>query len=186
MAAETQQKQTADAKPKIESKPIVENKSGSEAPKKSGKRMILIGFIALVLIGGIVAFWAFPRLRGAGKVSANEKTEQAQKSTVERVKGTLALEPFLVNLADTDESRFVKATFQLGLAEELGENSKDAVAIAAMRDSIITLLSSKTADQIRTPEGKDKLREEVRVRVNSVAPKIKVLEIFIVDFVVQL
>jgi len=100
--------------------------------------------------------------------------------------GLFALSEVLVNLADTEESRFVKGTFQMGLAEEPKEKEKDVVAIAAMRDSIITLLSSKTADQILTPQGKDKLREEIRARVNVVSPQIKVLEVFIVDFVVQL
>jgi flagellar basal body-associated protein FliL len=55
-----------------------------------------------------------------------------------------------------------------------------------MRDSIISLLSSKTAGQILTPEGKDKLREEIRLRVGAISPGIKILEVYIVDFVVQL
>jgi flagellar protein FliL len=186
MAPETQKKQKSDAKPKVESKPIVENKTDAEPAKKSGKRWILMGIAALVLIAGGAAFWAIPHFKATGKASADAKAERTEKSPVELVKATLALEPFLVNLADTDESRFVKGSFQLGLAEELGEKEKDPVAIAAMRDSIITLLSSKTADQILTPQGKDKLRDEIRTRINSVSPQIKVLEVFIVDFVVQL
>jgi len=98
----------------------------------------------------------------------------------------LSLEPFLVNLADADEPRFVKTTFQLGLAEELKEENKSSPSVPAMRDSIITLLSSKTAEQILTSQGKDKLREEIRARINAISPKMKVLEVYIVDFVVQL
>ncbi len=180
MAPEAQSKQ------KVESKPIVENKPEAEHTAKSGKRWILIGAAAFVLIAAGAAFWAIPHFRGTGKASADGKATHSEKPSIEQVKGTLALEPFLVNLADTEESRFVKSTFQLGLAEEPSENEKDAVAIAAMRDSIITLLSSKTADQILTPQGKDKLREEIRMRVASVAPQIKVVEVYIVDFVVQL
>jgi flagellar protein FliL len=185
MAPNTQ-KQKADAKQKMESKPIVENKAEPESAGKSGKFWILIGGVALLLIAGGATIWFYPGIRGMGKASADGKAAHTQTSTVEKVKATLALEPFLVNLADTDESRFVKGTFQLGLAEELSEKEKDTVAIAAMRDSIITLLSSKTADQILTPQGKDKLREEIRTRVNVVSPQVKVLEVFIVDFVVQL
>ena len=179
MASETQKKQKPDAKQKMESKPIVENKASTEPAKKSGKIWILVG-IVLVLIAGGVSFWALPHLRGNGKASADAKP------MTERVKGTLALDPFLVNLADPDESRFVKGTFQLGLAEELGEKEKDSVAIAAMRDSIITLLSSKTADQILTPQGKEKLRQEILAKVNASSPQLKIVEVFIVDFVVQL
>lgn len=177
MEPDTQKQPKVDAKHKTESKPIVENKADAEPVKKTGMRWMLIGIAALVLIGGGAAFWAIPHFRGVGRASADQ---------VEQVKAALALEPFLVNLADMDESRFVKSTFQLGLAEELSEKEMDSVAIAAMRDSIITLLSSKTADQILTPQGKEKLREEIRARVNSVSPQINVLEVFIVDFVVQL
>lgn len=183
MAPDTQK---ADEKQKMESKPIVENKTDPEAPKKSGKLWILLGGVALLLFAGGAVFWFYPGIIGMGKADAKAEAAHAQVSEVEKVKATMPLEPFLVNLADADESRFVKSTFQLGLAEELGEHGKDPVAIAAMRDSIITLLSSKTADQILTPQGKDKLRDEIRTRVNAVSPQIKVLEVFIVDFVVQL
>jgi flagellar protein FliL len=186
MAPDTQKKEKADSKQKMESKPIVENKAETEPTKKSGKRWILIGAIALLLIAGGAAFWAYPHFTGGAKTAGDAKAGHVQKPVLEKVKATLALEPFLVNLADKEESRFVKGTFQMGLAEELKEKEKDAVAIAAMRDSIITLLSSKTADQILTPQGKDKLREEIRARVNVVSPQLKVLEVFIVDFVVQL
>jgi flagellar FliL protein len=186
MEPDTQNKQKEDAKQKMESKPIVENKSDAEPAKKSGKLWILIGGVALLLIAGGATLWFYPNLVGMGKASADGKAAHTPKSPVEQVKATLALEPFLVNLADADESRFVKGTFQLGLAENISEKEKDTVAIAAMRDSIITLLSSKTADQILTPQGKDKLREEIRTRVNLISPQIKVLEVFIVDFVVQL
>jgi flagellar FliL protein len=184
MAPETQKKQKADSKQKTESKPIVENKVETESTQKSRKLWLLIGFIALVLIVGGAAFWAYPHFKGAN--SGSDAKENVQKPVFEHVKATLALEPFLVNLADTEESRFVKGTFQMGLAEKPSEKGKDTVAIAAVRDSIITLLSSKTADQILTPQGKDKLREEIRARVNVVSPQLKVLEVFIVDFVVQL
>jgi flagellar FliL protein len=110
----------------------------------------------------------------------------AKASKLEQIKATLPLEPFLVNLADTDASRFVKTTFQLGLAEELRGEADSSVSIPAIRDSIITLLSSKTAEQILTSQGKDKLRDEIRSRINALSPNIKVVEVFIVDFVVQL
>jgi flagellar FliL protein len=74
----------------------------------------------------------------------------------------------------------------LGLAEELDEENKSTVSIPAMRDSIITLLSSKTAEQILTSHGKDKLRDEIRSRINAISPRMRVVEVYIVDFVVQL
>jgi flagellar FliL protein len=182
MALDTQGKQKADAKQKVESKPIVENKTEAEPPKKSRKGLIVIGSVALLVVLGGSGFFGFRYFKSHWKSGQSLNAGQASKH--EEVKATLALEPFLVNLADKDASRFVKTTFQLGLADDPGEENKSSVA--AMRDSIITLLSSKTSDQILTSEGKDKLRAEIRSRVNAISPEIKVVEVYIVEFVVQL
>jgi flagellar FliL protein len=184
MAMDTQSKQRAEGKQKIESKPIVENKTEVDPPRKSLKRWILIGSVVLLIVVGGLGYLAYPYIKGSRNSGVNKKA--GAYSIHERVKAILSLDPFLVNLADANESRFLKTTFQLGLAEDLEEEGKDSISIAAMRDSIITLLSSKTAEQILTSQGKDKLREEIRSRVNAISPKIKVVEVYIVDFVVQL
>ncbi len=178
-------KPKADAKQKVESKPIVENKAAVDTKGKPSKLRLLIGSSVLIVVVAGLAFWALHHFKGAPK-QAGLKEKAVQNSGREQVKTTLALEPFLVNLADKDEARFLKTTFQLGLAEDPNEEVKSPVAIAAMRDSIISLLSSKTAEQILTPQGKNQLREEIRSRVNSISPTVKVLEVYIVDFVVQL
>ncbi len=167
------------AKPKVESKPIVENKPGTENTGKSRKLLLIAAGAAILVLLGSAAFFAAPYLKG--KIGIFEKSPKATQ-----VKATLALDPFLVNLADKEEIRFVKTTFYLGLEEEPDEEAKSPAAIASIRDSIISLLSSKTADQILTPQGKDKLRNEIRLRIGAVAPDVKVLEVYIVDFVVQL
>jgi flagellar FliL protein len=183
MAAETQAKQKGEAKPKVESKPMVENKAETVEPKKKSKLFIIIGAVVLVAILGGATFLALPYIRGNKGDQAKAKAVAAKK---EEVKATLPLDPFLVNLADPDEARFVKTTFQLGLAEEVEKEGESAVSVPAMRDAVITLLSSKTSEQILTTEGKNKLREEIKSRINSLSPKIKVVEVYIVDFVVQL
>lgn len=120
--------------------------------------------------------------RGAGPSAG------AHASIGGEVKVTAGLDPFLVNLADPQAVRFVKVTFQLGMTGDSEEFSKNPVAIAAARDAIISLLSAKTSEQILTVEGKDKLRKEVRDRVNSIlgASKTRVQNVYIVEFVVQL
>jgi flagellar protein FliL len=180
-------KPNAETKQKIESKPIVENKAvDSDEPQgKSRKLWILIGALIFVLVAAGTGFMVLPFTKGARTALWTKVMGKATHKS-EEVKATLPLEPFLVNLADSDEVRFVKTTFQLGLAEEPTEEMKNGAAIAAIRDSIISLLTSKKSEQILTPEGKDVLRHEIRSRVNSISPKTKVLEVYIVDFVVQL
>jgi flagellar FliL protein len=162
-----------------------------EKPKR-GKIFIILGAVLILVIVGDVAFRVISYFRTPQQHPAEANTgakpghdAEAKKKKPE-VKSTLSLDSFLVNLADKEEVRFVKAQFQLGMAESNEEMAKDPVILAATRDTIISLLSSKTSEQIMTPQGKDQLREEIRNRVNAILPKGKVSEVFIVDFVVQL
>jgi flagellar protein FliL len=180
--SDSRSKSKDEAKPKMESKPIVETKTAGDPVRKSRKLWIMVGILVVVAAVGSAAFLAYPHFGGSRNVP---KEKSGQESRNARVKAILPLDSFLVNLADAENICFVKATFQLGLEEEWTEESKNSVAIASMRDSIISLLSSKTAQQIMTSQGKDKLREEIRSRMNGVSPK-KVIEVYIVDFVVQL
>ena len=173
----------SEAKPKVENKPTVENKTEPEEKPKSRKKWIVLAAAAIVVVAACFLFFAFPNLLGFGKASANR--DQKTAKGVEQVKAVLPLEPFVVNLVDANEARFLKATFQLGLAEEPKEEAKSAPVIAAVRDSIISLLGSVSTEEILTPQGKNKLREEIRLRINSISPKLKVLEVYIVDFVIQ-
>lgn len=177
--AKTESKDRGNDKQKVESKPMVESKKGGGAKKKLPKLWILIAALVLVVGVGGAAFFALPHFKKSANAAPAEKEKVA-------VKAILPLEPFLVNLADEGDARFVKATFQLGLEEEWKGEAKNSVVVAAMRDSILSLLSSKTAEQIKTSQGKGSLREEIRSRVNAISPEIKVLEVYIVDFVVQL
>jgi flagellar FliL protein len=173
----------SETKQKMESKPIVENKPVEEAPKKSKKLLILIGAAVLILAGGGAAFMTLPFFKGMRGAHAGKAKPVVEK---EEVKATLALEPFLLNLADTDEVRFVKATFQLGLAKQPDEEIKSGATIPSIRDAIISVLTSKRAEQVLSPEGKELLRNEIRTKINAISPSAKVLEVYIVDFVVQL
>jgi flagellar FliL protein len=151
-------------------------------PARSKLWIIVGGVLVLVLAGG-GAFVGFRYFRPA---KADAAATTAQKKP--EMKSTFDLDPFLVNLADTEGMRFVKVTFRLGLPEaDLKEQlANDPVFLAATRDRIISLLSSKNSDQILSPEGKEQLRREVRERVNAVMPSGEVGEVYIVDFVVQL
>jgi len=175
---------------------MADQTEGTVKKRPWGKKLwILIATLVLAGGGGAgILGWKYYSGSKAGngdKPEAGKKQESSQNAEAghrAEVKSTLSLEPFLVNLADTQNTRFVKVTFQLGLTEDKEEFTKSPVAIAASRDAIITLLSSKTSDQILTVEGKNRLRQEVRDRVNNVVSgsKAKVQDVYIVEFVVQL
>jgi flagellar protein FliL len=167
---------------------MAENTSDTEAKKPKSRKVLFIILPVLLLSLGSGGFFAMRYFKRAKTVEAAKPPEPARESGKNEMKSTLNLDPFLVNLADLENPRFLKVTFRLGLSDaKLGEElSGDAVALAATRDTIISLLSSKTAEQILTAEGKNRLREEVKTKVNAVLPKGKVGEVYIVDFVVQM
>ncbi len=153
-------------------------------PPKSrfGWKIIALGVAVILIVAGGSSYAIWKHFRGAGTAAAAGKVKK------ETVQGTLNLEPFLVNLADKDAVRFVKVTFRLGITEKGAEEEigKNNVFLAAARDAIISLLTAKTSEEILSPEGKGKLRQEVQTKLNPVMPKGKILEVYIVDFVVQL
>ncbi len=148
------------------------------ARKGKSKLWIILGAVLLLLAG--IGILSRGYLTGARSNEPSKETEL--------VRSTMNLDSFLVNLADQDATRFIKVTLRLGINEnKLGDELKDnPVVLAATRDTIIACLSTKTAEELLSPEGKEKLKKEVRDQVNKVLPKGKVIEVYIMDFVVQL
>jgi len=164
----------------------------AEVPKKEKRTLVwIIAGVAFLVAAGVGGLLLRDYLRPPQVVASDDTGGAAGKDKEgigSKVKSTMNLDPFIVNLADTDATRFVKLTLRLGLDESgLGEElDRNPVVVAAARDKIISILTTKTSDQILTPEGKDKLRAEVRDAVNPVLPRGKIVEVFIMDFVVQL
>jgi len=149
--------------------------------------LIAVGVLVFLLVVAVGGFLGYTKLPGivAGVTGGGDVMEQRVRRI--EVKSIIPLDQFLVNLADMDDIRYLRATFQLGMADELKvELDRNSKEMAIIRDSIITLLSSKTSDEIMTTDGKEKLREEIRVLINDRYPENRVAEVFIIDFVVQL
>jgi flagellar FliL protein len=157
----------------------------TQAPAKKGKlKTIILLAAGLAILGGGgfvgVRYW-----RGRAAAKPDLKKEEP---LTEKVKSMVNLDPFLVNLADQDAARFVKVTFKLGL-DQAGlteEYGSDSVAIAAARDRIVSLLSSKTSEELLSEEGKEELRAQIKEKLTPLLPKGKIVEVFIMEFVVQL
>ena len=94
------------------------------------------------------------------------------------------IEPFIVNLADTPEVRYLKLTVKLEL-ESQEASAELASRTPQLRDTILVLLTSKDSASIRTTQGKFQLRDEITQRVNSLLPKPGVRAAYFTDFVVQ-
>jgi flagellar FliL protein len=79
---------------------------------------------------------------------------------------TVPLDEFLINLADSDSSHYVKTTIGLGLIQgKTAEEFKTKVPIA--RDAIVMVLSAKTLSEVSTTDGKEALKKELMDSINK-------------------
>ena len=126
------------------------------APKKSKKMLfIAVGAVVLLAGGGGAAFMLM------GKKHGSAQAGQAEVKHVERKPSVFTpLDPFTVNLADRDASHYL----QIGLTYEVSGNDVSEEVKAQMpliRSRILLLLTSKTAVELGTPEGKARLAGEL-------------------------
>jgi flagellar FliL protein len=94
------------------------------------------------------------------------------------------LEPFIVNIYDGQELRYLKVKVELEMVG-VGVKSELDTRLAAIRDSILVLLSTKTLQDIQDVQGKNQLKEEILGAINKNIPPGKVAKVYFTDFVVQ-
>lgn len=139
------------------------------------KLLIIIGIVVAVLVGGFIVYTQF-QLKTKGK---SEETAKEDKNTKTAL---VALDPFVVNLAE--QGRFLKATMQLELSDASNQQSV-ANKIPHLRDAIITLVSSKSAESLSSPEGKILLKDELLLRANQAVGKDIFKNLYFTEFVMQ-
>ena len=94
------------------------------------------------------------------------------------------LEPFIVNIYDGQELRYLKVKIELEMVGA-GVKSEIDARQAAIRDSILVLLSAKTLQDIQDVQGKNQLKEEILGAINKNIPPGKIAKVYFTDFVVQ-
>ncbi|MBI5057013.1 MAG: flagellar basal body-associated FliL family protein [Nitrospirae bacterium] len=148
--------------------------------KKGGNKKLLIIIVAASIVLGAGGFAGYKLLasKGGGDHAAEKKDETHAKTAI------VALDPFVLNLAD--HGRYLKVTVQLELSDKaLEETVKDRTP--QLRDTIITLVSSKSLSSIASPEGKFQLKDEILFRANQVmgAEKEIFKNLYFTEFVMQ-
>ncbi len=170
-----------------------EDEGKEEAPKKGGKKLIII--IALVVVLALGGAGAFFMLGGKKKAEGEEGEEEAPAEEEEAAaegkgghgEGGLSgsiypLDTFIVNLQV--KGSFLKTTIQLEFGEP-GQPHTLESDMPKIRDTIIRIMSGKSAQDILSVEGKEKLREEVKEGVNNAMGSEDVVQVYFTEFIVQ-
>jgi flagellar FliL protein len=151
------------------------------APVVNTKKKLIIIIIAITILAGAAgAAWYFLMNK------PQEKIEPKHEASAVPV--FINLETFTVNLQGDPDEKFLQLDLSLQVpSAEAAELIKGQMP--AVRNRLLMLLSSKSATEISTPEGKKQLSDEIAVSVkkpfsaNTKDPE--VLGIFFTSFVIQ-
>jgi flagellar FliL protein len=155
--------------------------TNAPAPKKKGGFLKLLVMVVLaVAAGGGGAYFYFMK-------SAPAHAREAVEPEPPPPTGIVALEPFVVNLADTGATRFLRVTLSLVLPDEAQakEMEEHAIEKARVRSAILELLAEQHAEKLVTPEGKEALKKTIAERIEHAAHELKVVDVLFSEFVIQ-
>jgi len=180
-----------------------------EAPKKSNKKLIMIGILVVLLAvlgaGGFFGYkWWMGKKAAAGADNATEqkaeevpggekKDAKAAPGDKKDEKGAAApdgagelvsIPPLLVNLAEPQGRRYLKLALDIEVKDKLAADQLNK-SMPKVKDSLLLLLSSKTYEDLGSLENKILLKKEIVERLTLVLGEQKVLRVYITEIVIQ-
>ena len=155
-------------------------------------KMLLVVLLALVSSagGGLISFVLISRtLSAQGKPAEKpEKAEQERIAEMLEKSAVIPLEPFVVNLADTDAARYLRIKISLMVDDKnkLKEVSENQALQLKVRDVILQSLTAKRSQDLINVEGKNNLRHEIQDKVAIYFRGPKLVDVMFTEFVIQL
>ena len=157
--------------------------------------MVVIVLVSNALGAG--ATWFFVRRAMAAVVAPaaeghegqeNKGEEPVDMAEVLEKSAVVPLEPFVVNLADSDSPRYLRIKVSLMVddkskAKEVQENQALQLKV---RDVILQTLTRKSSQELISEEGKKKLRKEIQDQVGPFFKEPKLNDVMFTEFVIQL
>ena len=149
---------------------------GKQKKKGSMLKWIIIGVVVLVLLGGGGAGAYFFLYKPAAK--------EAQAPPKPPIGAVWAPDVFIINLAETDSDRYLKVIMNFELSDPLAVTELEQMK-PKVRDMVLSILTVKSFKDVGNFEGKQRLKEEIAMRLNNHLTKGKVVQVYFTDFVVQ-
>ncbi len=166
-----------------------EAKQKPPVPPKSRKKLVIVLSLSLIVVlGGAAGAWWFLRPPASAPAADGAARSAAKTDSHGEGGGVVALEPFLVNLADKESSRFLRVNMRLIVrsVKEAEDINKNEVKRTRLRAAILDLLTAQTAEPLLTQEGKNTLRSAIAKNSSDLLEPTHVLDVLFTDFVVQL
>ena len=170
-----------------------EKQEEKKEEKDSGNKLLLIVIVVLLLllivVGGLVAYFLLSSNTDNPDNPQTEQTQQVEKkkkkvSEMTDIGPIYPLDQFIVNLVSNASSRYLKCKIDLEMDSPELQQELDK-KLPAIRDLIIRVLSSKTVEEIQTARGKEKLKEEIKRKINQILDTGEIRNVYFTEFVIQ-
>lgn len=145
-----------------------------EQPKKKGKLLIIIGAVVLllVLVGGGAAYMLMKKSshnvdEEGDEAVAEERASKKSKKDKDQPPVFVKLDPFTVKLQPEQTDSYLQAVPELRVLDApVGDKVKQYMP--EVRHKVLLLLSGKKPSEISTPQGVQKLSNEIRDEINLI------------------
>ena len=169
--------------PKVVPKPAGAAEAVAAPPARKSQKILIIVMAFLLLAGSGAATWFFFFRSHAEPAGAKVAKPETPKPPV-----FVMMEPFTVNLQSEGADQFLQVALTLQVASN-EQVDQFKLYMPQIRSRVLTLLSSKRASEINSPDGKKKLISEI-IAVSK-QPFLKggtpqeIADVFFTSFVIQ-
>lgn len=149
--------------------------------------IILIGVLFVLILGlGGGMFMLWNKLSAVSAHTAGaENDKNAEKAKFEAIGKVVALDTFIVNLADPGANRYLRVTMDLEVSGGKTPEEEITRRTSQLRDAVLMILPTKRYADIVSTEGKTALRDEIIGALNALLATSKVSRIYFKEFVIQ-
>lgn len=164
----------------------LEEEQEEKVEKKGLPFKIIVPVVLVLILGGGGFFF----LRGGSKEKSSEQNielaavPEVEQREVGGIGPIYSLDTFIVNLIDPYGKKYLKVRMDLEMDQEKLKQEVDK-RMPQFKDTILTLLSSKTFEDINSFEGKIQLRSEIMQMLNQFLKSGAITNIYFIEFIVQ-
>lgn len=142
-----------------------------QTPTRRKSRPLLIALGILLLLCSSVLLWI-------------RHTKSNKENTTSAVVKVIHLETFVVNLGGTDQSAYLRLGVDVGVGAVDAERA-DEFSTAILRDTILNVITTQTAEQLLSEKGKSELKAVLLRALQQRLPSWNIREVYFTELLVQ-